>query len=255
MVPRLIALFGFTLALGAFLCGCSSASKENDERKGQALLQIGTAHLLKGSYPLALKNLIEAEKYLPANPIIQNNLGLAYYVRQKYEEAEVHFRKALNINSEFTDARNNLGRLYVDMGAYEKAIKELTIANNDLTYTMPEKVWANLGYAYFSQGSYAEAKPILLKAVKARRNDCESLSNYGRTLYELHDFKYAAEALDQAIRLCASSRYEPPHYYSALAYMKLGRTGEAEARFEEIVKLYPDGEYVKKSREMLETLR
>jgi tetratricopeptide (TPR) repeat protein len=141
------------------------------------------------------------------------------------------------------------------MGAYDKAIKELTVANNDLTYTSPEKIWANLGYAYFAKGDFSEAKPILLKAVKARRNDCESISNYGRTLYELHDFKVAAEALDQAIRLCASSRYEPPHFFSALSYLKLGRKAEAEARFEEIVKLYPDGEYAKKSREMLETIR
>lgn len=247
------------LALAFTICAaitaCSTASRENDERKAQALLQIGTAHLIKGNYPLALKNLLEAEKYSPNDAIIQNNLGLAYYVRQKYELAEKHFAKAVSLRAEYTDARNNLGRLYVDMGAYDKAIKQLTIADNDLTYTRPEKVWTNLGYAYFAKGDYNKAKTYLLKAVKARRNDCESLSYYGRSLYETKEYRHAAETLDQAIRLCASNRYEPPHFYSALAYLKLGRQNEAEARLEEILKLYPESEYAKKSRELLETMR
>jgi type IV pilus biogenesis/stability protein PilW len=255
MFRRPISLFATLLVSTLVAAGCSTEQKENDERKAYALLQIGTSHLLNGNFPLALKNLLEAEKFGPNDPTIQNNLGMAYYVRRKYEDAEKHFEKAVSLRADYTDARNNLGRLYVDMGAYDKAIEQLTIADNDLTYTTPEKVWTNLGYAYFKKGDYNQAKPILLKAVKARRNDCETVSNYGRTLYELHDYAVAAEALDQAIRLCASSRYEPPHFYSALSYLKLGRKAEAEARFEEIVKLYPDGEYVKKSRELLETIQ
>jgi outer membrane protein assembly factor BamD (BamD/ComL family) len=40
-----------------------------------------------------------------------------------------------------------------------------------------------------------------------------------------------------------------------MSYLQVGDKSRARARFEEIVKLYPNGKYVEKSRAMLQIIR
>lgn len=242
------------------LCSCALFSggptpESKNENKATLHLQLGTSFLLKGNYPQALRELIEAERLNPNDPIIQNNLGLAYLVRSKYDDAEKRFKIALELNPKYTDARNNLGRLYIDVGMYDKAINELEIAAADLTYEQPEKSWANLGQALFLKKDYEKAKIALQKSLKERRDSCFTMNFYGRTLFEMQNYKTAAESLDQAVRLCEKTKFEEPSFYSALSFYKLGDTDKARARFEEFLQLYPKSHYTSKAQEMLEILK
>ncbi len=232
--------------------GCASAEK--NKTRADAYLQIGTSHLVKGNYPLALSNLLESVRLDPNNAVAQNNLGLAYYVRQKYTLALEHISKAIELEPKYTDALNNRGRLYADTGKYDAAIRDLTKARNDLTYTQPGKVISNLGYAYFKKGDFKKAQLVLAEAIRANK-DCFSYNYYGRSLYSLKKYSLSAEVLDEAIRLCASNHFDEPHYFSGLSYYELNQREQAEARFDEILKLYPDSQYAKKAKKMLEALQ
>ena len=68
----------------------SCASKDVQKEQAQLHLQIGTGLLSKGQYPQALASLLQAEKLDPDNAEIQNNLGLAYFVRKEYESSLKH---------------------------------------------------------------------------------------------------------------------------------------------------------------------
>src|SRR4051812_29995844 len=92
--------------------GCAGRSDRVKER-AQLHLQMGTAHLTQGNYPAALNELLQAEQLDKDNPVIQNNLGLAYGVRNRWKEAEQHYRRALELDSRFSDARTNLARLFI----------------------------------------------------------------------------------------------------------------------------------------------
>lgn len=227
---------------------------KNKER-ADAYLQIGSAHLAKGNYPMALTNLLEAVRLDPTNPVGRNNLGLAYFVRGRYDLAEAQLKEAVSLNSNYTDARNNLGRTYTELKKFDKAIEQLSIAVKDLTYPQPYKLYSNLGYAYFQHRDFKNAKGYLYEAVKMNRDDCYALSYYGRTLFELKEFEASTQTLDQAIRLCAPQRFDEPYYFAGLSYLKIQRREQAEARFDEIIKLYPGSEYAKKSKKILERLR
>jgi type IV pilus assembly protein PilF len=218
-------------------------------------LQIGTAHLQKGNYPIALKNLLAAEQLDPDNIYIQNNLALAYFVRNKFLEAETHFRKALKIDPAYSEARNNLGRTLIEANRHDEAIKELTKVVEDLTYENPEKAYANLGLANFRIQRYQEAKNYLVKALVTDRGNCVTNSLFGRTLYELKDYEKACEALDKAIRFCQKDGYDEPHYYSGLCYYKAGNLDKAFVRLEETTKLYKSGQYKTEAEKMLKLLR
>lgn len=249
-VSTIVILF---IAL-ASLSGCTTVSPA-DRKKANLYLELGTSYLIHGNDPLALQALLKSEQLNPENEATENNLGLVYYVMQQFDQAELHFKKALKINPSFTEAENNLGRLYIDVGLYKKAIRQLKIATSDLTYTQPAKAWSNLGQAYFLSGELDKAKLALRRSLATRHNSCPTLDFYGRTLFELHDYQPAAESLDQAIAVCGKTKFDEPHFYSGMSFYKLGDMDKARARFNEVVSLFPSSHYAAQAQKMLEILK
>ncbi len=216
---------------------------------------VGTSQLQDGSYPQALEELLRAQSYDPTNPAIQNNLGLAFFMRERFDLAEIHIRKALEINATYTDARNNLSRVLIERGQYPLAIAEAQKVIDDLTYPNPEKGLINQGVAFFKLNQFQRAKENFLKALGFQRDNCLANSFYGRSLLELKDHKNASEALDTAVGFCQRMQFDEPHYYSALAYFELGQKAKSENRFEELIRLYPQGKFSGKAKSMLEIIR
>ncbi len=245
----------FTFFILLFLAaGCASLSSENEET-AKLHLKIGTSHLNNENYPQALSELLTAYELDPSNPVIANNLGLAYFFRERFDLAEVNIRKALKLNANYSDARNNLSRVLFERGKYDESIREAEIVTQDLTYNSPEKPLINIGMSQFKLQRYEAAKKSLLKALEFQRDNCLAYSYYGRTLFEMRDYQRASEALDQAAGFCQRSQFDEPHYYSALSYYQQGKKQMAEARLESLLKLYPNGRYLEKAKTMLETIR
>ena len=238
------------LALGVI--GCSGAALRKEQ--AQYHLRIGTSYLVKGHYPQALSELIQAAQMDPDDPVIQNNLGLAYFVRKEYALAEDHVKKALEINPRYSEARNDLGRIYIELARYDEAIHELTAVTKDLTYTVPEKAFVNLGLAYMKKGDLTNAQNNFKKSLEANSHFCPAYNYYGQALFQLQKYEAAIDAFDSALKLC-NNNYDEAHYFSGLSYYKAGQPEKAEARLEEVVKLYPDSEYADKAKNMLKIIR
>ncbi len=209
----------------------------------------------QGNYPMALREFLIAEKLNPNNPVVQNNLGLTYFMRERYALSEKHVKRALKLNPNYTDARNNLARILIEEGKYKEAEGELILALNDLTYTGQDRIYLNLGLVFFNQSQYEKARDHFVKSVGLQRDSCTGHSFLGRTYFELKNYEKASEVLDNAIGFCQKNFFDEPHYFSALTYYRLGQVEKAAARFEEILKLYPQGQYRDKSRAMLELLK
>lgn len=236
------------------MTACASVSTENEET-AKLHLKIGTSHLNNDNYPQALNELLVAEELDPTNPVIQNNLGLTYFFRERYDLAETHIRKALRLDPKYSDARNNLSRILIERGRYTEAAREAEIVSQDLGYQSPEKPLVNLGMAQFKMEQYAAAKKTLQKALDFQRDNCLAQSYYGRTLFAMNDYSRASEALDRAAGFCQRLQFDEPQYYGALSYYQLGQKAKAEARLESLLKLYPNGRYTEKAKTMLETIR
>jgi Tfp pilus assembly protein PilF len=243
----LTALMIFTLA------ACASVSKEDKERSALHM-DLGTGLLAKGQYPQAMSELLKADSLDPHNPLVLNNLGIAYYVRQRPKQAEEKFREAIKIAPKFSDAKNNLARVLLDRRRFNEAIKLLDEVEGDLTYLYPEKTLSTKGMAYFEQGQFSRAETYLARSLEIRRDNCATANYYGRTLYELKKVKQSARVLDQAIDFCRSSHFEDPIYYSAMSYFSLGEKEKTRARLDELLKEYPQSKYVAQAKGMLELL-
>jgi type IV pilus biogenesis/stability protein PilW len=243
----------FSALLFCTLVSCSNTAKKRDE--AVLHMRIGTSFLAQGNQPSALRELLIAEQLDPKNEAIQNNLGLAYFIREKYELAAQHLQKALELKPSYSEARNNYGRTLIELGRYEDAAREIQAVINDLTYEDPAKAWVNLGLVYFRKGDYRTAKDKFTEAIRINRDHCLAQTLYGRSLLELGQFSAAAPALDNAVVICRPAKFDEPFYFSGLSYYKLGRTSSAIARMEEVIKLYPGGRYAKKAESRLKLMK
>ena len=250
---RLCAGFVVCTALALSLIACVSAKKERNE--AELHLRIGTAYLAKGNFPYALAELQTAEKLDPENPMVQNNLGLVYFFDEHYAESEQHLARAMKLKPDFTEARNNHARVLIELTRYDAAIAELKTVLADLTYPEPAKAWVNLGLAYFRKGDFAAARDKFAQAVQLDRDHCLAQTYYGRSLLELGHLGDAAQALDNAVLICKTMKFDEPHYFSGLTYYKLGKTTSAIARMEEVVQLFPQGRYAKRAESMLKLMK
>lgn len=234
--------------------GCASFGGR-DKEKAELHLRLGTSELEAGNYPFALRELLRADELNPNNAAINNNLGLVYFMRDRFDLAEKHLYKAVDIDPQYSEARNNLARVLIELGKYTEAEKELKTVLADLTYANPDKALINLGLAKFNQKQYVPAREAFAKALKESPDDCVSSTYYGRTFFEMKEYGRAAESLDRAIGFCQKNLFDEPHYYSALSYYRLGDRSKSMARFEEIIKYYPSGKYREKAKGMLSLIR
>lgn len=236
------------------LAACTSV-REKNKNLAELKLQLGTAYFEQGNYPIALKELLDAEKLDSSNPIIQNNLGLTYFMREKYDLAIKSLKNAIDLRPTYSDARNNLARVYIEKGEYINAEKELNIVINDLTYTQITKAYINMGLSKFNQSKYREAVKYFELAIKSQNDNCVAYSYLGRSYFEQNDYEMAINYLDKGIGFCQKLLYDEPHYFSALAYYRIGNKEKSLARFEEIISLYPNGVYREKAKGMIEILK
>jgi type IV pilus assembly protein PilF len=237
----------------SLLVGCQSFQEK--EERANLIMQSGVALYEAGRYPEALHELIKAYKLNPRNPAICNALGLTYQARGRSDLAIKYLLEGLSADPSFTESRNNLVRVYIESRDFKSAQQQLAVVKKDLTYPALDKVFINEGLLYFDQKLYLKALSPFEKAIDYGRENCSAHHLYGKSLFELKRYPDAAAALDRAIVFCQKSGSSEPHYLSALAHYRAGDKRKAAIRFEEITKLYPNGEYYEKSKSLLEIVK
>ncbi|PYS79703.1 MAG: hypothetical protein DMF66_01875 [Acidobacteria bacterium] len=132
------------------------------------------AHQWYGWYQLSLGKFDEAEaefgRAQQLDPLsLYTNLtaGAPYVFSRQYERAAEHFRKVLEMDSNFWLAHRWLAETYEGEGRYDEAIAEyqtvLRLRGGDATQTFA------LGYAYALAGRQAEARQVLAEMERASK--------------------------------------------------------------------------------------
>jgi tetratricopeptide (TPR) repeat protein len=93
-----------------------------------------------------------------------SNMGVAYYHKKDYAQAEHCFLEALKINPDFINALAGLGTMYIDQGRYDEAVVKLGRAvRKD---PKAGKLHFELGRAYRGQGDTVQARAEFAKAAE-----------------------------------------------------------------------------------------
>ncbi len=241
------------IALLFIFLGCTSSQKNQELARRH--YDVGNSLYSTGKYPLALKELLKAHKLSPSDPEIMNSLGITYQARGRGDLSVKMLQKLLSEHPKYTEGRINLVRVYIENKNFSAAEKELSLVKLDLTYGALDKVYLNEGLLFFDQKMYEKALEPFSKAIQFSRGNCSAQHFYGRSLFELKRYPEATQALDRAISFCQAAGNDEPHYFSALAHYRSGDKRKAAVRFDEIIKLYPNGQYAERSKSLLEVVR
>lgn len=173
--------------LTALLAGCQSTSQSSStvyqgtdpsqrKRDKSELAQARTA--LAGQFiaqrqldaaKRQLDEALEADgRYAPAYDMMGNLLRIEGSP-SNVAKADEYFKKAISLDPEFTQARNNYGVYLSERGRYQEAIEQFNIAGGTLGYRNRAGALENLGLTYLKINNPAAAEAAFNKAMETER--------------------------------------------------------------------------------------
>lgn len=236
-----------SILLTLFIFGCSSASKDIDDhdpkyKKAQIYYQHGTTKLVQKDYEAALDFLRKALKVREVHDKTHNNIGMAYYFKNKNDYAIKHLKRALEINSKNSDARNNLAGVYIKTGRLQLALREYNTVLSDLVYKNQFRTHYNIALINLRQGNERKAYSHFKKSVEIRKDYCSAHFQLGLIYKRKHEYNRAIDSFKKSLE--GDCQNTPsPHYQMALSYKNMGKADEAFKKFGFIAEQFPTSRF------------
>jgi len=126
-------------------------------------------------------------RYVPAHYM----LGLVYMELKDDAQAEEHFKRALDLDSNNSEARNNYGWFLCQRGKVGESIREFMAALKNPLYETPDKPYVNAGICTLKLRDDKGAEEYFLKALKLRPNQPQALLALADIYYRANDLPNA----------------------------------------------------------------
>lgn len=238
------------------LAGCAASNSSispTSSKPASYHYQMGVSYLEERNYTAALIDLTEAEKQDPDNAELQYQLGRALTGKRRLDLAEQRFLRALALRPKYSEARNDLGVIYLETGKWDSAIQQFKMVKDDLFYPNHDYAVINLGIAYLGKGDYAKAiEELQVIRVNAPRNPVARVA-LGRVFFAKGETDKAIEEYRRALEVAPD--YANAHFNLGLALMKQSKLAAARAAFKEVVRIVPDSEIGRTSIGYMDLLR
>lgn len=237
----------------ACIAACASQQPVSDKKRAEASRTLGEALMQQGDYPAALKEFLAAEELNPRDPILQNDLGLFYRIKDRLDLSIHHFELAIELKPDYAVAKNNLGEVYLQKKEWDTAIAIFKELNENLLYATPHYPLNNLGYAYYSKGDFTTAETYYLKALKIRSDFLPALLGLGKTYIALGNGEEAVARLEKAVSIVPLAA--ELHFFLGQAYQLNQEYPEALSAYEQAAAVQPDSVFAAKARQEAEIIR
>ncbi len=168
--------------------------------------------------------------------VAHHNLGVCLNQQESFAEAEEHFKRALAIDPELTDASISLAINYADQGELETAEEHL----REVVDRSPDLLQARqaLGLILSTQGKEAEAVEEFKRAQPPERDDATVHYNRGVSHANQGETEEAEAAFRQALDI--NPEFVPALYNLGLILREGANYSGAERCFEEVTRIDPD---------------
>lgn len=149
---------------------------------GPRALLHGKKLLDKGKYEAAIEELRGATDLMPTNAHAWNYLGLAFHHAGKGAEAETSYQRALKLDNDLSEARYNLGCLWLEQEKFDWARTELTA----FTLRRPRVLegFLKLGSVQLRLRDNIAAEKSFSQAVRLAPGNPEALTGLGLALLQ-----------------------------------------------------------------------
>lgn len=225
---------------------------ERSKAAAEASRNLGEAYLAGGNLLAALRELKKAESFDPADHIIQYDIGLVYFYRERYDQAIPHFERAVQLKPGFAPAINGLGNAYSAQGDWDKAIEAYQKIIEDVFYGTPHFALSNMGLAYYQKGDYVRAEKNFLEALKLNPDFINALGGLATTYIAQGRYEEAVQKLERAVR--KEPKLPQLHFELGRAYRGLGDPAKAREEFQRAAQLAPNSPLEDDARRELKTI-
>lgn len=153
------------------LAGCvaRSGSKSMGDRLGSREIDLHLtlveSYIRNGDFHRAMQGLMEIQDRAENLSRFHFDSGMTYMGLQELEKSREGFARATEIDEDFGEAWNNLGKVQEALQLYSEAEASYRQAFSILTYRTPEFAAYNLGALYMRQGRAREAEESARKAL------------------------------------------------------------------------------------------
>jgi tetratricopeptide (TPR) repeat protein len=242
------------LTSALLLVSCSSQNKNKTSSKKASLYYAhGTEKLIAKEYTEALKNLMTAYKLDPKDSRILNNLAMAYYFKGRSDKAIELLHDSLDLNTNNSDARNNLASIYVNQGELHKAESEYKKILENLLYKNNFRVYYNLGIIKKRQGQLKPAISYFEKASGIRIDYCASNYQLAITYRQIGNYNKSLKWFKSATREKCGENAQV-YYEWAKTLNDLGQDKRAVAVYRELVDKFPKSKFSFKAERKIKLL-
>ncbi len=157
-----------------------------------------------------------------------NNKAITAYNSQQYKDAELLFKKAIELNPKYAEAYANLGALYAKFKEYDKAIKLYqTCIKLKPTYA---GAYTNLGNALNKTKRHEEAVYFHKTAISLDDKSANHFSNCASAYKNLGRFNLAKEYYNKAIILDVN--HVNAHFDLATVLLQTGEYAQGWSEYE-----------------------
>jgi len=207
-------------------------------KRAQIHADLAAGYYERGQMDVALQELSEAVNLDPSNPKIYNVYGLVYAVLAQDRDAELNFRRALEIAPNDSEIRHNWGWYLCSRGRARDSIAEFDLAVRNPLYRTPEVALTNAGKCAASVGENKRAEDYYRRALAVAPANVVAAYNLSLLVYKEARLVEARFA----IRPIMQQNSPPPEalYLGMCIERKLGDV-QAEASYaSQLRNRYPD---------------
>jgi tetratricopeptide (TPR) repeat protein len=166
---------------------------------GRAHQNLGRAYMMAGRPQDALESLKRAVEINPYHAKAHVNLGNLFLMDGQVDRAIPHYEAAAEINPELSAPHTNLGALYLNTRDYGKAIEHLRKAVSIDKRDADAR--RNLGLAYVRTGRPDEAIELFREATRINPEFADAWCSLGLALERLDRRDEAIEAFRRAVAI------------------------------------------------------
>ncbi|MFH1728574.1 MAG: tetratricopeptide repeat protein [Pseudomonadota bacterium] len=227
-----------------FVACSSKSSNEKHITDPDLLFDIAQDFIKQGKFIKASAALFEAQKLDPRNHEIRNMLGFVFMLQKNYIKSVEHFKEAISLKSDYSDAYVNLAQAYVEQEMWEEAIENSRKALDNLLYFTPYQAYNIIGWSYYKMKKYDKAIEAYSNALKSNPNYIASINNLGLVYLERKDYKKAIDEYYKLLSICKEcpeTMKSQIYFNIADAYSKWDRKQEANKYYKKCHSIDPDG--------------
>ncbi len=145
------------------------------QQRARTFTDLAEAYFYRAQYKVALDELRKAitadSRFGPA----YNVYGLIYMELAEDKLAEENFRRAIELDRNDSESRNNYGWFLCSRGRYDEGLEQFSTALRNPLYGQPELAMANAGECAEKKGDYALAEANLTKSLKLQPDNAATV--------------------------------------------------------------------------------